>query len=332
MSRVVYSPRPPSSSRGAAEFLGPLHEAVGALVLGVEQRQAGVVLLELAFVHLEHAEGEVTAAIVALEADLEPGSRKLELGGRLQHDLVVLGVRVLTAVEESRCAQVLGIVRYGLEQLEDLLVGLAEEIEQAVGIGDACRVEVEVEVVHPVALDAVEFGLVPGQLDRPLVAVAESLFIAGEQAVVALVEVVALVGLLGPRLELAVVVLGRELAADLGLGAVRVHVEGACIPLARLAAGADLAGPGDVGALALVRVLDHRAEGRLRVALAVKRALDFPGRLAVEALLVVEGRAPFETVVAVAEGQEPARVGLAVVVIGPERGRCRRRALHPPSG
>ncbi len=273
------------------EVLGPLDQAVHALVLGVEQRQARVVFLEHAVVVLEHAEGEVAAAVVALDPELQLRARELVRDRGLERQLGVVGVRLLLAVEELRIAQVLGIVRHRGEQADDVLVGLVEEGEQAVGVGDARGVEVEVEVVHPVGLGRLELRLVVAELDVPGMPVSEAGLIAGHEAVVRLAEGVELVGLLRFCLELAVVVLGRELAPDLGFRAVRVHVEGAQEPLGPLAEGlAQVAGPGDVLALALVRVFHDRCERRLHAALAVERALEFPCRLAVEALLVVAAK------------------------------------------
>ena len=57
--------------RRVAEVHRPLDEAVRALVLGVEQRQPVVVLLEHAVFVLEHAEREVALLVHALEAELE---------------------------------------------------------------------------------------------------------------------------------------------------------------------------------------------------------------------------------------------------------------------
>ena len=127
-------------------------------------------------------------------------------------------------------------------------------------------------------------------------------FEAREDAVVRLVECVELVGLPRLGLDFAVVVFRREFAPDLGLGAVGVHVEGAREPFALLAhLHAHVAGPGDVRALALVRVLDDRGECRLDAALSVQRPLQFAGGLAVEPLLVVDRSAPLDVVVGVAE-------------------------------
>ena len=242
---------------------------------------------------------------------------ELVFDGGLEFQLGVVRVGDFLTIEELGIAQVLGVVRDACEEVDDVRVGLVEEGEQAVGVADARGVEVEVEVVLPVGLDRLEVGLVVADLDLPAMAVAERHLEAGHDPVIRLLEGVELVGLDRLGLEFAVVVLGRELAADLGLGTIGVHVEGAGEPLASLAhLHAHVAGPGDVGALALVRVLDHRRERRLHAALAVECPLELGRILAVEALLVVERRAPFHVVVGVAERQECARIGLAVVVVG----------------
>ena len=139
--------------RDRAPVHGPLHEAVGALVLGVEQREARVVLLEHALVHLERVEGEVAAAVVALDAELEPRVRQLEVDGRLEDDLAS------SASVNSRPS------RNPASRRSSALCGTAansskiswsdwsRKSSRAVGVGDARRVEVEVEVVLPVGLD-----------------------------------------------------------------------------------------------------------------------------------------------------------------------------------
>ena len=148
-------------------------------------------------------------------------------------------------------------------------------------------------------------------------AVAEGAFEAREDAVVRLVECVELVELPRFGLDFAVVVFRREFAPDLGLGPIGVHVEGAREPFALLGElHPHVAGPGDVRALALVRVLDDRGECRLDAALSVQDPLHFAGGLAVEPLLVVDRSAPLHVVVGVSERQEGARIGLAVVVVG----------------
>jgi hypothetical protein len=147
--------------------------------------------------------------------------------------------------------------------------------------------------------------------------VAEAGLEAGEQAVVGFAESVELIGLDRVGLDHAFVFLGLEFTADLGLGTVGVHVEGAREPLAPLGQlQSQVAGPGDVRAFTLVRVLDNGGKRGLRAALTVLGPLQFARRLAVEALLIVERGAPLHAVIAVAEGQEGARIGLAVVVIG----------------
>ena len=145
-------------------------------------------------------------------------------------------------------------------------VGLVEEGEDAVGIRHARGVEVEIEIVFPVGLDRLEVGLRRSRPRFPrLCPSPKACLEAREDTVVRFLECIELVGLLESGLDFAVVVLRREFAADFGLFPIGVHVEGAGEPFALLAhLHAHVAGPGDVGALALVRVLDHRGECRLR--------------------------------------------------------------------